>query len=337
MATSAFAQTAQESSPAPGATGPVDLEIFEGPRMKDVKPPPYPMSERYKGNEGWVGLNFMIDPQGRPYELAVTSSSGNKAFEQSALEAALKWTFEPASIGGKPIDGAHQIKVLFRMTEPATGVSREFFLAHKRLLRAIKSQDRSVADAELAKIEAHNLYEDAYLNVARYTYYHAWGNAQQQTAALKAAIAGEDLPTYLPKGRFAAALQLLFPLQVSAQDYAGAMVTWRKLQSSKVDKKVLADWKPVVDQIETLSKDERSYKVPGEIESGSSWFYTLFKKRFQIAVQGGHLSEIKLRCDKKYVFFRYDPELQYKVSDKVGACAMELVGEPGTKFELVQS
>ena len=77
--------------------------------------------------------------------------------------------------------------------------------------------------------------------------------------------------------------------------------------------------------------------VDAQINTGTSWFYMLFKKRFQIAVTNGELAEIKLRCDKQYVFFRYEPDIQYRVSDRHGNCGVELVGAPGTKFSLVQS
>ena len=89
--------------------------------------------------------------------------------------------------------------------------------------------------------------------------------------------------------------------------------------------------------IEALRSDNRSYQIGGTIQNGSSWFYKLFKSRFQIAVRSGRLSEIKLRCDKKYIFFRYEADLQYKVGNKLGNCGMELVGEPGTTFDLIQS
>ena len=63
----------------------------------------------------------------------------------------------------------------------------------------------------------------------------------------------------------------------------------------------------------------------------------LYKNRFSIVVGAGHLNEIKLRCDKRYVFFKYDPQMTYDISDKYGRCEIELVGETGTKFALTQS
>jgi hypothetical protein len=56
-----------------------------------------------------------------------------------------------------------------------------------------------------------------------------------------------------------------------------------------------------------------------------------------VVVSEGHVSEIKLRCDKRFVFYKFDPELKYEVASQYGKCGIELVGEPGTTFNLVQS
>ncbi len=42
----------------------------------------YPRNEVTDGREGWVVLNMMIDPKGKPYEVMVADSSGNPAFEE---------------------------------------------------------------------------------------------------------------------------------------------------------------------------------------------------------------------------------------------------------------
>jgi hypothetical protein len=68
-----------------------------------------------------------------------------------------------------------------------------------------------------------------------------------------------------------------------------------------------------------------------------SWHHQLFKDHFQIAVASGKVSDIKLRCKKAYVFFHYQPGVQYKVESRSGNCWMELIGEPGTTFDLTQS
>ncbi len=66
--------------PAEPAT--VNIETFKGPKpLSGVTGNVYPQSEGMDGREGWVVLNTMIDPQGKPYEAMVLDSSSNPAFE----------------------------------------------------------------------------------------------------------------------------------------------------------------------------------------------------------------------------------------------------------------
>lgn len=332
----AGAQAPEQADPPQIAETPVAMEIFKGPKAITLKAPGYPESERHQGHEGWVQLNFMIDPQGKPYEIAVIDSTGNKTFEKVAVNAAKRWIFQPAMLGDTPIDAGHNLKVIFTVQQPATGASSEFVRAYKGLMKAIDAGDQAGADEQIAKLHVQNLYEDAYHNVAQYQYHRKWGTEAQQLAALRRAIADERAPRYLKKDQFIAALKSQLALQVKAQDFAGALRSWEKLREN-APKGSHARWEPVVAQIEALRQDERPYAVPGEIETGTSWFYELFKNRFQVEVSSGRLAEVKLRCEKQYIFFRFEPNVQYKIGDKYGSCGLELVGEQGTKFELVQS
>jgi len=332
------AATAQVADPpAASQAAPVPIEIFKGPRAKDIPLPVYPASERHEGGEGWVVLNFMVDPAGKPIEAVVVDSIGNPAFEKAALQAVNNWTFEPASIGGQPITAGHNFKVVFAMKEPELGARPEFVSAHKKAIKAIAARDRTLADTQIDKLKAHNLYEDAFRNVARYQYFRVWGTEAQQLEALNHAIAAEAKPRYLPKSMFNEVLEASLPLQVILQDFAGALRTWDKIQANGLDEARLARWRPVIEEVKALKRNDAPYALAGTIDTGSSWFINLFKNRFEIRVLEGKVSEVKLRCDKAYVFFRYEAQMQYKVADRLDGCEMEVVGDPGTKFTLIQS
>jgi hypothetical protein len=76
--------------------------------------------------------------------------------------------------------------------------------------------------------------------------------------------------------------------------------------------------------------------MSARIAEDSVWNGILFRNRFSIAVTSGDISEIKLRCEKQYLFFRYEPGLQYSIGAKQDRCSIEAVGNPGTTFDLVQ-
>jgi TonB family protein len=71
--------------------------------------------------EGWVQLGFMVDGTGKPFEVTVNSSSGNRVFERQAIAAIERSAFTPGLLNGQPIDSATQIKVVFQFATPSTG------------------------------------------------------------------------------------------------------------------------------------------------------------------------------------------------------------------------
>jgi len=330
------AQAVDEKEPPKADKQNIPIDLFEGVRVKDTHGLGYPEVERLENREGWVNLNFMVDPNGKPYEIMVAQSSGNKSFEESAMKAAKNWTFEPASLNGQRIDSAMTLKVKFVLSERSTGANPEFVRAYNALLKAIKANDKTAADAAMSKLKINNLYEDAYHGAAEYQYAREWGTEAEQLEGLERAIAQEKNAQYLPQDAFAGALQSVLALQIKYRDYASAIYTWHKLEKAGANKATLEKIKPSIDQIMALHKDDRAYWMSGQI-SEASWHLLLFKRRFQIDVTKGRISQVKLRCDKKFVFFQFDPKLRYEVNDKFGACSVELIGDPGTKFNLVQS
>lgn len=326
LATIAAAQTPER----------VEVDVFKGPKGKRVKPPEYPQEERSQNRDGWVALNFMVDPQGKPYEITVIESTGNKQLEKAAVRAAEDWEFEPATLDGTPIDAGHTMKVHFVLTGGQSGANPAFAKAYRFFSDAITAKDQGRADGILAKLKVQNLYEDAFYGLAQYQYARLWGTVDQQRAGLQRAIANEERATYLPPDTFRSTLNVLLRLQIQLKDFAGALGTWRKLEPLATPE-MKAQLQEPISRIKALRSETSSYSIAGDFADSTSWVLPLFRQRFHIALTSGRIAEIKLRCDKKYVFFKYEPEVQYTVAPQYGACGMELVGDPGTKFTLTQS
>jgi len=194
---------------------------------------------------------------------------------------------------------------------------------------------RIAAEAALHKLRVTNLYEDAYVGVAQYNYASHWGSVTEQIAGLQRAVAEETGATYLPKPMFAATLVALLPLQVKVQDYAGALAIWDTLPRAGANAQTLAALKPMIDRIQTLRTNDQAYTINGQIVE-SQWGIRLFKHRFRLAVSQGHVSDIKLLCQRKFVTFKFDPSLQYRVDDHYGDCQFSVAGDAGTRLELTQ-
>jgi len=166
-----------------------------------------------------------------------------------------------------------------------------------------------------------------------YRYASKWGDELQQLEAARRALAFGTGGPYLKFQLFRSILVACFKLELQTRQYAEAMKTWKHIQDSDID---TTELRPAIARLETLRSNDEAYEIPGEI-SERGWHLHLFKRHFRIEVAEGHVTQVKLRCDKRYQFFAFDPKVRYEVSDKDGSCSIELDGEPGSSFKFIQS
>jgi TonB family protein len=323
------------AQPAALSTERTPIEVFHGPRPKHIVAAQYPVEDRREGGEGWVKLGFMVDTQGKPFEITVLDSAGDRSLERVAIRSLGESTFEPGTFNGQPTESGSEMTYKF-MLSGRKGAQPEFIAGYKSLLKAVAATDRPAADTAMGKLRVTNLYEDAYFGLARYTYARAWGTDVEQLAALRRAVENDGGEIeYLPKAVYRSALAGLFQLEIKTHEYAEAVATWHRLQKVRVDPALEAKIKPVLAQLDALRSDNQEYGVSGSMPSGS-WNLQLFKRHFRIQVDDGYISQVKLRCDRHYLYFAFDPQLQYSVNGNYGSCWMELLGAPGSKFTLFQ-
>ena len=100
------------ADPGPVVTGPVtvgSLAYISAPA------PRYPRAEARAGIGGTVLLKVLVDIDGRPLDVAVLESSGNRNLDRSARETVLKWLFQPAMRDGQPVQAYGKMPVVFSM------------------------------------------------------------------------------------------------------------------------------------------------------------------------------------------------------------------------------
>jgi len=86
----------------------IAIETYIPPKARKLSPPNYPRRQAAKGQEGWILMNYMVDPKGKPYEIDVTAFIGDEAFVDAALKAVETWRFESAMLNGEAIDAGHR-------------------------------------------------------------------------------------------------------------------------------------------------------------------------------------------------------------------------------------
>ena len=343
VATSALGAEGSRTGPGASLAEPVDesesvLEVYSSPVGTSLTKPKYPRAALTRNKEGWVRLDFMVDPNGKAYEIAVTESVGDAAFHKAAVRALERSEFEPARLDGQPLDAGHALYYHFQIQDGG-GARPPFVRTYKALMLAIEEGDRDGADERVRRLDSDtvlNLYEDAFLHVAKYRYHARWGDERQQLKALDRAVGHDTAEERLPESLFVSLERARFALLVKARHYHRALEIYETLQKYDLEESVLSALETIADRIETLRDDDRPYSVPGDFGDRYTWSYDLFKDEFLFRDVEGEIEEIKLRCAKRYIFFRFDPDIKYKVNSDYQPCHLQLIGDPGTTFTLTQ-
>ena len=85
-----------------------------------VSPRPlYPSQARRMGWEGTVGLQVLVDIAGNAAKVTVVAGSGYAVLDESAVDAVRRWRFAPARESGRPVAMVHEMRIRFRLDDPA--------------------------------------------------------------------------------------------------------------------------------------------------------------------------------------------------------------------------
>lgn len=319
----------------------VEVDSFQGPRLlAPVVRPVYPQGRLNAGEESWVELNFMVDSEGKTYEIVVTDSIGDNSFKNAAIRAVKQWRYRPASYNGKNIDAGTRQKVIFQIEDQPRAVTQKFARIQNELRKAISEDDKNKADEYMRMLDRERrltLYEDAAFNFSKYEYLSKWGTEDEQLKALDRAIANERDDNFLPTEAFAFALGRQLPLLLKKRDYQRAYRTYQKLIRQDIDDEAKSWLAGVAEALDELKNNQKAYDVAATIPDSASWSIELFKDEFWLEDVEGRVVELKLRCFGEMRIIRFEPGIKYKVGKPYGFCNLEVLGDRETTFKLFQS
>ena len=78
--------------------------------------PEYPEIAQERGWEGKVLMKVHVQPDGKPDNIAVIKSSGQKVLDDAAVKTVYKWSFVPAKRGDTPIAGNVTVPITFNLS-----------------------------------------------------------------------------------------------------------------------------------------------------------------------------------------------------------------------------
>ncbi len=303
--------------------------------------PRYPRIAQTRGQEGWVLVSFVVQPDGSVSDPVVDDSNGISSFETEALRTVKKWTYEPAMQDGKAVQQCQTKTYLTFEMEGSHGARRSFIKFHREAGDLINSGSIDAATELIDEKEATgqlNLYENARLWLLRSEIAGRQGNRRAQLAALRRGTTG--LGNHIEKGLYKKLLPVELRLELGQFEYSAALNTY---ETMKKHPDLLEDNPDLVAMVEQLVNEVASQKalyLEGEIadcpDCKGNWSYKLLRREFTFETIAGQLNNFELRCDWKYFNDNPNKEVTWRVPANWGACHVYLYGEPGTKFKFLE-
>lgn len=328
------------------------IEVPAGAVPHPIKttPPKYPTRLAERGIEGWVLLEFFVEIDGSVTEIEVLDSDPPGAFERAAIAAVRTWKYQPAQLGGKPQRMSTQLVLTFEL-EGGSGRSGNPGRSSKsgRLSydvdRALNSGDLETARTKLLEMEAllaEGEGSRSWLNFLYSRYFIATEDYPRAVHHLRHSLA-KPLSSYSRKF-LKAALPTLFKAEVALGYYAPAVVTYKRIRTSRIVKRK-SDIHPIYEQVDALLKGGAPLATKAIIlgnacfECGTQsarWRYPLSRKNFQIQDLQGAIETIVVSCKRQRATFDFAPNMSWSISDNWGSCELQLVGDIGTEFRLLE-
>lgn len=317
----------------------VPVRAYVPPYPISLKKPRYPRNAREQSIEGWVVVNFMVDPEGNTYEVEATGFGGHRSFVKSAIRAAKQYQYQPARADGEPIHAAAAVMIKFAIEGIDRGAHRSFVQRYRNFTRAVARNDDTAIQKHFGLLESFKtkrLYEMAFLDLARATYAQ---HADQQGIAmihLANAVHWEEKFTIFGNKEHQRLLRNLFWLQTGNGHLAEALETWSMIEKEPDDPESQAKYETVVQQIIDLKESGKPFSSQATIQSHYNYRRKLMAQAFSLTNIDGALSEGKLYCDKGYLGILVEPQMRYDIRSDYQNCRLVIIGDPGTTFTITE-
>jgi periplasmic protein TonB len=111
---------AQRDAPPPQTVAAIPAPMVRSTPVGNLyrnRKPDYPAEARRRGLQGRTLLRVEVSAAGTALVVQIVASSGYPVLDQAALAAVREWRFDPATLDGKPVSGAVELPVRFRLDD----------------------------------------------------------------------------------------------------------------------------------------------------------------------------------------------------------------------------
>lgn len=306
------------------------------------KPPLYPRNYARLGREGMVTLSYVVGVDGSVRDVFVQDSSGEPEFEKAAINAMKRWTYEPATLDGEPVEQCHNAVRMYFTFEDTNGARSSFrrkFGEATQLLIAGEVEKAAPRVAELVSFKGPNLFERT----------HAWmlegwlarlrGEDDAALEKLDLAMTGD----FLSGVYYEQALRWRFAMTAERLRLQSALAAYDELMGLEENILPTADVTKMAEQIRALQASDKRIVLEGKVDDARAangalglWSHKLFRRRFGFDELEGSYDHVDIRCDYRRAQSPISGDEIWEIPESWGECTILVFGEPGATFKLVE-
>lgn len=320
----------------------LSANAYVPPVLITPKTPRFPHAPRRLGKEGWVVLDFMVDPKGKPYEIEATRLGGHKSFVEEAVRAVEQFVYEPASLNGRPVHARTTRTIRFSLGDKLyPRVSRDFFHVYQNFLReAFEANSETAIHQSYQQLSAFGIQktgEMELLNFAKALYASRIKDHFRAMEYLTDALSLENEDSVFQDEERLRHLQSLFWLQFHNKNFGAALDTWQRIEPKLSDSRKRSSYTNLVTQILGYKESERAFAARRSINGTKRFAHKLLTNAFTLSNVEGSLTTAKLYCISGFIIYEIELQVRYVVPPNLSDCRLVVTGSPNTTFTISEN
>ena len=286
-----------------------------------------------------VLLTYIIGEDGNVRDISPIYVLGPPAFADRTIETVKSWTYEPATLNGKPVPQVTLFRFTYDATSLVAGANLDIADALKSLATSPTGQK---LDEDISKLREGfrdpmiGRYQRAILALPLAQHAIKQGDFLE---ARRLAMLG----TAVKSGASQGMVRSLWLIRIAADLFLGEIGDALFSRAQIGDVKDIA---PALTILENLDQTRAKLdampqfavqaKIPEGPESTVYW-HILYRRTFGFRVMSGNLEKFVLGCRGGMVESKITETAQWQVPKSWSDCAMHVYGTPGTRLNLIEA
>ncbi|MDG5497730.1 energy transducer TonB [Niveispirillum sp. BGYR6] len=311
---------------------------------KVCKDSQFPQKERGKTGEGWVSFRTKLQEDGKLTDFKVIANAGNKVFVETALKNFSKCAFIPSVDENGKVVYLENIYFNYVFLQPDLQKNKEVNEKLEAIRQLIKEGKIEEANSSLETVEqdANRFVDLIDISLLYATLMKSKGRDDIALRYLQMVPVLDEPIESDPNA--ARVLSRRLDLELKMGLLASAEVTSSRLAKAKPlpeNATLLAE----LEKLRQLGASGQPMAITGRVPAECrpmicdpakpSWEYVPVHRTVSLADAKGRLDQVILRCTRRTVTIPATTGNTWTLPAKLGQCAVEVTGEPGATFTLI--